>query len=99
MVARADQRGDGDIVALAELEHQRRRNAERVGDQLDRVAEGDFEQLRRAVFVHIVAEALARLRRGLEPRGIDIELAEQRSEEHTSELQSLMRISYAVFCL
>src|SRR3546814_2046643 len=26
-------------------------------------------------------------------------LAEVRSEEHTSELQSLMRISYAVFCL
>src|SRR3546814_8998890 len=26
-------------------------------------------------------------------------LAYQRSEEHTSELQSLMRISYAVFCL
>src|SRR3546814_2864694 len=25
--------------------------------------------------------------------------AKQRSEEHTSELQSLMRISYAVFCL
>src|SRR3546814_13421150 len=25
--------------------------------------------------------------------------AVQRSEEHTSELQSLMRISYAVFCL
>src|SRR3546814_3129057 len=25
--------------------------------------------------------------------------AERRSEEHTSELQSLMRISYAVFCL
>src|SRR3546814_12476973 len=25
--------------------------------------------------------------------------APQRSEEHTSELQSLMRISYAVFCL
>src|SRR3546814_9305922 len=28
---------------------------------------------------------------GVSPRG--------RSEEHTSELQSLMRISYAVFCL
>src|SRR3546814_1290276 len=27
------------------------------------------------------------------------ELIETRSEEHTSELQSLMRISYAVFCL
>src|SRR3546814_5945939 len=27
------------------------------------------------------------------------EAGKQRSEEHTSELQSLMRISYAVFCL
>src|SRR3546814_1171067 len=27
------------------------------------------------------------------------ERGKQRSEEHTSELQSLMRISYAVFCL
>src|SRR3546814_3415385 len=26
-------------------------------------------------------------------------VGEERSEEHTSELQSLMRISYAVFCL
>src|SRR3546814_6675349 len=26
-------------------------------------------------------------------------VGESRSEEHTSELQSLMRISYAVFCL
>src|SRR3546814_1772421 len=26
-------------------------------------------------------------------------LGQRRSEEHTSELQSLMRISYAVFCL
>src|SRR3546814_4482027 len=31
--------------------------------------------------------------------GIGRVLAEVRSEEHTSELQSLMRISYAVFCL
>src|SRR3546814_5152287 len=29
----------------------------------------------------------------------DVEDAPQRSEEHTSELQSLMRISYAVLCL
>src|SRR3546814_1408390 len=28
-----------------------------------------------------------------------ITIATSRSEEHTSELQSLMRISYAVFCL
>src|SRR3546814_435582 len=43
---------------------------------------------------------------GLPPRcGTDVDLVivrentEGRSEEHTSELQSLMRISYAVFCL
>src|SRR3546814_3300869 len=47
----------------------------------------------------------------VEPRPIDLvreakarrvdedRLGAQRSEEHTSELQSLMRISYAVFCL
>src|SRR3546814_3692181 len=29
----------------------------------------------------------------------DLGYKNQRSEEHTSELQSLMRISYAVFCL
>src|SRR3546814_9564655 len=29
----------------------------------------------------------------------DIHFKQIRSEEHTSELQSLMRISYAVFCL
>src|SRR3546814_937990 len=29
----------------------------------------------------------------------DVRRAKLRSEEHTSELQSLMRISYAVFCL
>src|SRR3546814_8399789 len=30
---------------------------------------------------------------------IPVGIVNQRSEEHTSELQSLMRISYAVFCL
>src|SRR3546814_4749835 len=42
---------------------------------------------------------------GEDPRAADAPalaerpLDEMRSEEHTSELQSLMRISYAVFCL
>src|SRR3546814_10384090 len=31
--------------------------------------------------------------------GVAREAWESRSEEHTSELQSIMRISYAVFCL
>src|SRR3546814_6283355 len=39
--------------------------------------------------VHALAGRGANLRRN----------ARRRSEEHTSELQSLMRISYAVFCL
>src|SRR3546814_10297408 len=49
-----------------------------------------------------VAEAISHARQqldvdlGLEVAGIADGL---RSEEHTSELQSLMRISYAVFCL
>src|SRR3546814_2343843 len=40
------------------------------------------------------AERLARLAARVEPKH-----PWTRSEEHTSELQSLMRISYAVFCL
>src|SRR3546814_7626864 len=40
----------------------------------------------------LVAERLLRRFRGAD-------YATSRSEEHTSELQSLMRISYAVFCL
>src|SRR3546814_1468319 len=36
---------------------------------------------------------------GLKPNWLTSVGAPRRSEEHTSELQSLMRISYAVFCL
>src|SRR3546814_9997280 len=56
-----------------------------------------------------VAAALpAGVRRRADGRGHDLDparpqgkirAAPRRSEEHTSELQSLMRISYAVFCL
>src|SRR3546814_4479633 len=37
--------------------------------------------------------------RSLTPAAADAGARSWRSEEHTSELQSLMRISYAVFCL
>src|SRR3546814_6289573 len=43
-----------------------------------------------------LAYRLSRLRRWRQARRTD---DRRRSEEHTSELQSLMRISYAVFCL
>src|SRR3546814_9972471 len=36
---------------------------------------------------------------GLRPVVVPLDATHRRSEEHTSELQSLMRISYAVFCL
>src|SRR3546814_5219569 len=50
-------------------------------------------------------DADARMRHRGAGRGLalqhpaDVARADLRSEEHTSELQSLMRISYAVFCL
>src|SRR3546814_1082884 len=49
-----------------------------------------------------LAEAsVAELAEAYVPRiaDFDADHVEERSEEHTSELQSLMRISYAVFCL
>src|SRR3546814_6295166 len=46
------------------------------------------EQASRDAVVQKLGEAMSRMSAG-----------DFRSEEHTSELQSLMRISYAVFCL
>src|SRR3546814_2453646 len=40
-----------------------------------------------------------RLRRRIVAQDVQRRGVQIRSEEHTSELQSLMRISYAVFCL
>src|SRR3546814_2336958 len=55
---------------------------------------------------HFVGEFGDQMRGDVDPGGLclegDIEMmlaGQARSEEHTSELQSLMRISYAVFCL
>src|SRR3546814_1998669 len=56
----------------------------------------------RALYCHAAAEAEVHARKiDLIKTGRVEQAVEQgiRSEEHTSELQSLMRISYAVFCL
>src|SRR3546814_10344631 len=45
------------------------------------------------------ARALWRLMKSGQKRVLCSPSSSSRSEEHTSELQSLMRISYAVFCL
>src|SRR3546814_2006835 len=50
----------------------------------------------------IIATGLPAKMRGMSAGGREaqsIAFLNTRSEEHTSELQSLMRISYAVFCL
>src|SRR3546814_9054895 len=45
-------------------------------------------------------DVFAAIPKGLNTPELKIDMAEgERSEEHTSEPQSLMRISYAVFCL
>src|SRR3546814_5028925 len=70
----------------------------------------DFVRLRHAAFtittlltVAAIALVLVRgLNMGVDFVGglmIEEKFESPRSEEHTSELQSLMRISYAVFCL
>src|SRR3546814_6489012 len=65
----------------------------------------DWEQAARcekeALAVRILTELIALGRPAVaEGPGVDgLPHALLRSEEHTSELQSLMRISYAVFCL
>src|SRR3546814_3282207 len=50
-----------------------------------------------AQFLGKVEDHMKRMREPLEKKVRDF--IQLRSEEHTSELQSLMRISYAVFCL
>src|SRR3546814_3466003 len=45
------------------------------------------------------SHVFSRCESGRRSRNASIIGAATRSEEHTSELQSLMRISYAVFCL
>src|SRR3546814_8688885 len=49
--------------------------------------------------LRVIGNAEAAHRANALREGADHEVDLVRSEEHTSELQSLMRISYAVFCL
>src|SRR3546814_2150858 len=59
------------------------------------LAAGFFvDQRGRGLLNHLLVTALQRAVAIAEVDGVAL-----RSEEHTSELQSLMRISYAVFCL
>src|SRR3546814_5055203 len=62
----------------------------------------DLDQVGEELHVCLVAIALERIEPGrpaVLQRQVVAAARPDRSEEHTSELQSLMRISYAVFCL
>src|SRR3546814_2161839 len=52
-----------------------------------------------AQYVHPSASQSDAFNRAVRKVVVGANAIEARSEEHTSELQSLMRISYAVFCL
>src|SRR3546814_4151269 len=72
------------------------RSGKRARDADKRVMDsGDVRGLQRA---ERARQLRSRYRKERLKHQFRIEVA-QRSEEHTSELQSLMRISYAVFCL
>src|SRR3546814_9252825 len=76
------------------------RKFDQVGARLDLgpLVIGQRRDLDLAVEMADVAHDRHRLHRSHMFGGDDVGVA-GRSEEHTSELQSLMRISYAVFCL
>src|SRR3546814_9438568 len=71
----------------------------------DMMTKASHDDLARRLRAAYDGGAVPPLRDGLDPTDADGAYAVQtintrfRSEEHTSELQSLMRISYAVFCL
>src|SRR3546814_5669042 len=54
-------------------------------------------EMLQAALAHSQAQVAGTVRLKLYKGGVHV--LGRRSEEHTSELQSLMRISYAVFCL
>src|SRR3546814_3065215 len=88
-----DDAGDVDFVRLVRSVPQvgARRDAVMIGGQ--RVARGRGDEFQ------VGEGGETRLRRFAPPVRAATRKVAARSEEHTSELQSLMRISYAVFCL
>src|SRR3546814_1718789 len=68
-----------------------------VTNELQAIANGDAVEARCAALVERHRAFAVEL--GVDPAIPPVAERLQRSEEHTSELQSLMRISYAVFCL
>src|SRR3546814_3805742 len=77
-------------LEVARPEGQRSRRCVRYGGHHVGAAGGRYEDLALPVLAVKAVD---------DPAFFDDVVEQPRSEEHTSELQSLMRISYAVFCL
>src|SRR3546814_10879527 len=89
--------GVGDAQLFGDVEQLVRRHALEVAQRVLREAFGDAR--RRQALALVVAVVVAR-QAVVAAAAVAVAVAAvARSEEHTSELQSLMRISYAVFCL
>src|SRR3546814_7712533 len=84
-VGRTEYRGKGGAQSRAQYKCSKRRRVVEVVDRLPifRIARADVQP-----------QLLGRVKRQVAEGRPGV-----RSEEHTSELQSLMRISYSVFCL
>src|SRR3546814_1509633 len=85
-----------DAVLVERLPPRRREVGGDVGSLADAAGQLEHPGNVAAERVHRIREGVAQAFHQLEQRQVRVR---QRSEEHTSELQSLMRISYAVFCL
>src|SRR3546814_4546869 len=70
-----------------------------VNTRYDRFAITPLESVVGRVRISFAVRSECRRSRYIEEFALLNRAARIRSEEHTSELQSLMRISYAVFCL
>src|SRR3546814_1340101 len=94
-----------DKIVNADHGNQNRRRR----DQFARNQRGGADRRRQPEYLHAltlipIGQRMFLIRNGSEKRKEIMQTGqmfagERRSEEHTSELQSLMRISYAVFCL
>src|SRR3546814_8968376 len=92
---------DGDGVLLVQTEQDfRRAVTQQVHDAFMQTAEARAGAQRNVADAQLPQEPCDGITAPLLPARIfAIDNFLHRSEEHTSELQSLMRISYAVFCL
>src|SRR3546814_10041000 len=103
---RENGRGEGDLVAPVRMRPHRAvvpAPEVHVEARLDSLPQDSGRSLAVGVIVNVGMVAADRAailhRQRRTSKKLRSTAAQARSEEHTSELQSLMRISYAVFCL